>query len=674
MGQVQIYAWSADCSEADSAYSRVLELHRTHRSTLGHLPFAAFEEARSRGRLIVGSVDGTVQGYVLYSTPRQQTLKLVHVCVGAAARGTGLAKKMVQAVITANPERALITAHCRSDYEIDGFWHSLDMVPTGERPGRAAKGSILTIWTRKIGQFDLLENALYESSRPIAVLDSNVVIDLYVSDQMDRPDREESKGLTADWLVDVVDLAVSPEVSFEVNHLEPASERRHVQRNLSGLVSLRRHDDMRALAAAIVERMPTELTARDRSLRDDAKHLADAVLAGADYFVTRDEAFLAATAGWAREEYSIDVLRPVELLRTFIPPSAPTEFRSGQLESVGLRWEAVAASSSELEEAFVEVHKGEKGKQFRKRLHAVLSRPGSARVDLLVDERGRRRALLSAEICGEVLSVAIVRVARGSLGGTIAFQLTRYLRALAFERGATVVEIVDDVVDEVLRAALVADGFEGAPLNVKLGRYASAAQTEALRTPRAVAEYERKNWPQVVLDKDVPVRVVPIQPRYARELLGFNDTLIQLRERPALGLAREFVYFAAPKMRHWDIPTRVLWYVTKDPKARERSAVRAVVAHSRVLDAEVLDVQDAAEKYRSLGVLHRGEIEGHAIDGKVLVLRFEDTQMLDLPVGRRSLDALLRKHGLTTSLITTRVGTPGLFDELIRTQPGWEAR
>ncbi len=59
------------------------------------------------------------------------------------------------------------------------------------------------------------------------------------------------------------------------------------------------------------------------------------------------------------------------------------------------------------------------------------------------------------------------------------------------------------------------------------------------------------------------MRVVPIQPRYARELLGFNDTLIQVRDRPALGLAREFVYFAAPKMKHWEIPTRVLWYVTR---------------------------------------------------------------------------------------------------------------
>lgn len=63
------------------------------------------------------------------------------------------------------------------------------------------------------------------------------------------------------------------------------------------------------------------------------------------------------------------------------------------------------------------------------------------------------------------------------------------------------------------------------------------------------------------------------------------------------------------------------------------------------VDAEVLDAQDAAEKYRSLGVLHRGEIQGHAIDGKVLVLRFEDTQVLDQPVGKRSFDALLRKHG-----------------------------
>ncbi|WP_223627107.1 hypothetical protein [Microbacterium sp. EST19A] len=674
MSRVKIYPWDATRGQADQEYARVIELHRKNRTTLGHLPFAAFEEAGARRRLILGTVDDVVQGYLLYSTPRQQTLKLVHVCVDALARGIGLAKAMVDAAIAANLDRAVITAHCRSDYDMDGFWRSLDMAPTAERPGRAAKGSTLTVWTRKIGQLDLLESALYDSSRPIAVLDSNVVIDLYASNQMERPDREESKGLAADWLVDVVELAVSPEVSVEVNHLEPPVERQRVQRSLQGLVALRRRETMRPLAAEFVARMPTAAIQRDSSLRNDAKHLADAVLAGADYFVTRDESFLAATAEWAREQYAIDVLRPVDLLRAFIPPSAPTEFRSGQLESAGLRWQSVDQVTADLEDEFVDIRNGEKGTVFRKQLRAVLARPATARLEVLLDDRGRRWALLGTESTDDTLRVSVMRVARGSLGGTIAFQLTRYLRALALERAAGAVAIVEGALNPALRAALVTDGFQSEPPAARLARHPDPSQTASLTTPAEVTEYERRHWPQLLLGTDVPVRVVPIQPRYARELLGFNDTLFQVRDRPALGLAREFVYFAAPKMKHWEIPTRVLWYVTKDPTAPEHRAVRAVVAHSRVVDAEVMHVQDAVDRYRTLGVLRGGEIQGHAKDGKVLVLRFEDTHVLDAPLGRKSLDALLRKHGVTTSLITTRTGTPGLFDDVIRTQVGWEGR
>lgn len=673
MADVQIYRWEPDGPSGATEYSRVLELHRGNRGTLGHLPFAAFKEAGDHGRLILGTVDGTVEGYVLYSTPRQQAVKLVHVCVSSTARGSGVAKAMVEAVVDAHPERSIVTAHCRTDYNMDGFWRSLDMAPTAERPGRAAKGSTLTIWTRRIGQFDLLENALYESSRPLAVLDSNVVIDLFASSDMNRPDREESKGLTADWLVDVLDLAVSPEVAMDINRL-PDPERQRVQHSLSALVALRRHADMRSLVEAIVAKMPPDVVSRDSSLVNDAKHLADAVLAGADYFVTRDENLLAATATWSQDAYAIDVLRPVDMLRAFIPPSAPTEFRSGQLESVGLRWSPVTLSSSDLEDAFTDVLHGERGRNFRKLLHAALSRPATTRLEELTDERGRRWALIATEVQDDTLHISVGRVARGSLGGTIAFQLTRYIRSLALERGANEVKVVDGALDTVLHAALTADGFEGVPLTARLAHYPDPVGTSSIRRSTDVAEYERKNWPQVLIDRDLPVRIVPIQPRYARDLLGFNDTLIRTRDQPALGLAREFVYFAKPKMKHWEIPTRVLWYVTKDPRAPENRAIRAVVAHSRVLDARVMDVRHAVEQYRSLGVLRGGDIEGYADDGQVLVLRFEDTHMLDAPLGRRAFNELLRKHAVTTSLLTTRTGPAGLFDDILRTQPGWENR
>lgn len=99
----------------------------------------------------------------------------------------------------------MLKEDCRVDYGLDDFWRSLDMAPAGQRPGRAKAGSTLTIWTRSIGQLDLFESALYDSTKPKAVLDSNVIIDLYCSSALERPEREESLGLEADWLIDEVE-------------------------------------------------------------------------------------------------------------------------------------------------------------------------------------------------------------------------------------------------------------------------------------------------------------------------------------------------------------------------------------------------------------------------------------------------------------------------------------
>lgn len=669
---VSVRPWLPTSAAAAAEFDRVIGLHRKNRATLGHLPFAAFEEAGRRDRLLIGEVDGIVEGYLLYSTPRQQTLKLVHVCSSTNARGTGLAKAMVEFAVASNPDRSMITAHCRSDYGIDGFWRSLDMTPSAERPGRAAKGSTLTIWTRRIGEFDLLENALYASSRPLAVLDSNVVIDLFSSEAIHRPDRQESLGLTEDWVVDLLDLSVSPEVEVDINSFQPAAERHQVQASLTRFVPVRRDDAMRATANAIFARMPQALVTRDTSLNNDAKHLADAILAGADFFVTRDQNLLDATRDWIQKDYGLEVVRPVELLQRLIPPTPLTEFRSDQLESVGLRWVHIAASDNDLEDTFLDTLRGEKRSSFRKQLQAILARPATSRLEMLVDERGRRWALLGTEVAAGQVTVHTVRIGRGRLGATIAFQLVRYLRSLALARGANSIVVAESFVDQVLQAALEADGFTETPLTAPIARHPESSSVAAYVTPDDVANYERRNWPQVLLDRDVPVWIVPIQPQFARELIGFNNTLLRTREKQALGLAREFVYFASPKIKRWTLPARVLWYVSKDSKALERTAVRAVVAHSRIVDYSVLDVDDAVEQYRSLGVFRKQEIEARAHRGEVLVLRFEDTQPLQVPVGRKTLDGLLQRHNVTDSLITMRAASPSLFDDLLRLQPDYE--
>jgi GNAT superfamily N-acetyltransferase len=671
---VVVRVWDSRRPSADAEFARVLDLHRASKATLGLLPYPAFEEAGRLRRLVLGVIDGEVHGYVLYGTPRHHTLKLVHVCVSPDARNTGLAKAMVEFAIAANPDRSTVTAHCRSDYGIDGFWRSLDMTPSSERPGRARKGSTLTIWTRRVGPLDLLEDALYASSLPLAVLDSNVVIDLYASQDLERQDRHESLGLAEDWVVGLLDLSFSPEVEVDINGLSPAGERKRIQNSLSELVPIRRSSEMRALADSLVVRMPLVLVASDTSLSSDAKHLADAILAGADYFVTRDDNLRVATQGWIQAEFGIEVVRPAELLQRLFPSAALTEFRSDLLESVGLSWRRISASDPTVEMAFLDYPGDEKAKFFRKAVQALLARPATSRLDMLIDERGRHWALLGTDFSGDAMQVSIIRVGRGRLGSTIAFQLIRHIRALALAGAATSITVEEPSLAPMLRTAFEADGFVGDPLSARIAEHPEPAVTTQLTSAEDVAVFERANWPQIVLGREVPLWLIPIQPTYARDLIGFNDTLLLGRSKQALGLAREFVYFGAPKIKNWSLPARALWYVTKDDGAKDATAVRAVVAHSRIVDCTIVGADEAVEQYRSFGVLKEREIRARSLKTEVLVLRFEDTHVLEAPVGRRTFDQLLRAHKVNPPLRTTRSAPPRLFDEVLRLQPRYQAR
>lgn len=656
--------WSPDDDDAVSTFDAVIKLHRESSGTLGHLPFAAFKAAGRKGQLVLGLLQGEVAGYVLFSTPRQHIIRLVHVCVDAQSRHSGLAKTMVDRVIDENSARTMITAHCRTDYGLNAFWQSLDMSLTGTRPGRALAGSTLDIWTRRIGQLDLFESAFYDSVKPKAVLDSNILIDLHSSAEFNRPEREESQGLEADWVAGEVEFTFSPEVDGDIAKLQPKEEGDRVREALAGYVKVRREPAMRATAAELLNRMPSELVESDASLAEDARHLADAVLARADYFVSRDSNLLAATAGWLEPEFAIEVLRPVDLIQRLMPPAPPDRFRSEQLESVGLLWQRVASVSQRLEDAFLDRHSNEKGTHFRKQVQALLAHPEAVEVQELTDEKGRQWALVAWSVAEKLLSIPLLRVGTGSMGETIGFQLVRYLRARALKLGCESIAITDPALSPVIRASLDTDGFEGSPPAARLSWFPPVEVTFDTATPTEVSSYERTHWPQVLPGSDLPLQIVPIQPKYARELIGYNDTLLNTREKLALGFAREVAYFCSPR-GSWEVPSRVLWYVTKDPKASATSAVRAIVAHSRVVDATTLPVAEAIERHRNVGILRQREIEGYAKNGRVSVLRVEDTQLLEEPIGRKTLSTLFSQHGVKGHLQTTRRVAPALFDSIL---------
>ena len=368
---MRAHAWSPDGPDAEREFQQVLALAKNAKATLGFLPDAAFRNAAAHRGLLIGvDFDGTVAGYVLYS-PARGLIKLVHVCVAPHFRKQNVARQLVDLAVALNPAATAVQAACRRDYGIDDFWRSLGMAPRAEKPGRKAGGSILTVWNRPLGEPDLFESALLSSGLPLAILDSNVVADLFSSDTVDRRDRDEALVLRSSWLLEQVNFAVTTAFDDELNRLENKAERDRQWKLTSDLDRVRtaRPADTR-IEKALLELVPPEVLRRDSSLEDDVKHLADAINAGADYFVTQDQNVLSyLQPALDKLCYELRLVRPSGLVVAVQLETEGPVFDSRELESADLVWQDVTPEAEEeLTLAFLSYALKEKPSEFHRTL------------------------------------------------------------------------------------------------------------------------------------------------------------------------------------------------------------------------------------------------------------------------------------------------------------------
>jgi GNAT superfamily N-acetyltransferase len=672
---IKVSFWNPASVEALSELRAVLALSKRHSTTLGFLPNSAFTDRGRHKGLLIGMVDAEIAGYCLYDIHRAGHIKLVHVCVDDTARGTGLGKAMLDYAIDLNPHIIGVMADCRRDYELDRFWHSVGMTPRGERPGRALKGSVLVRWWRPLGGLDLFEDAALNSGLPLAVLDSNVVTDLYGLREKERPDRDSSVGLVSEWLDAAVTFAVSRQVDYEIHRIDDPRDREAHRAGSSNLLRLRTgRPDETTIEEELAEHIGRAELQRDRSLRDDIEHLADAIGAGADYFITNDATLIRVTDSWLSQRYGMAIVRPHQFVGIMQARLNQPTYESRLLESVALTW--VAASDfaeTELELAFIN-YGLERASQFRRSLRAAISaQPESTQV--LVDEHEKAWALLSTKHSPGVVEVPMFRVVRGSRASTVALQLARHVRRLAARANSTAVRVSDSALEATTRDALQRDGFLAEAIDItatvinRVDQVSGVWQTKpgiTLETHQDVAAAERRFWPLTLLGADLPTYIAPIHPRHAERLFGFSDGALFHSRRKELGLSREHVYFHAGRTPLAPGPGRLLWYVTRD----RTSETRQLAAYSRLQESITTTPEEAHRRFAHLGVLSLRDIRAVANKkGQVHVVRFEDTELLDVPLGRPELRRILADHDVKAPILTFRKVPSAMFDEVLSAQP-----
>lgn len=621
----------------------ILELHRRHRATLGFLPAQAFYDRATAGTLLAAVCEDATVGYALYDLPRDE-IALRHLCVATSHRGRGIASQLVDEVAHRHPERRGIRVRCRRDWAANLMWPRLEFEPLADAPGRSAARHLLTTWWRDFGHPTLFSVSHLAGPRVVAVLDTNVVLDLATR----RPWSEESQGLLSDWVDERARLAVTKAVTQELNNHPDAATRAHTRDFLN---AFSRVDTAKSAWGGYEQALREGLGATALSPHDqaDLQHIARAHGAGAQYFITRDEATLRIVGGVAESVLGIEVTSPGAFLQA-LWELGEHHYEPARLENTAFRVMSVSAGDIDgLARRFLNHGEGERLGTFRQQLRRLLAAPMRWQVRVVKHDESAPVALFGRSLT-ERREVPLLR-ATGPLAATVARQVLYLQRHNTARFSASVLRVTDPMVSPAVFRALhdesfvltstgwwgaairtsaaaveTADTLKGLDADPTLGTGEAAVALLHDPVPAVVDAVEARFWPLKVLGTRLPTFLVPIRPAFAAQL--FDTRLSQgtlFARDDSLGLSREHVYYRAAKPNVLLAPARILWYVTREPDVPGTGAVRAC---SRLAEVVVAPPRTLHRRFKHLGVYGLRDVQAVARDGEAMAIRFTHTEGL----------------------------------------------
>lgn len=636
--------------ESDSRVLKAIALGDKARRTVGLLPRAAYVDAARNQRLLVASASDEVVGYALYGLPRNE-VTLTHLVVDTSHRKHGIARALVEEISKLYPTRSGIRANCRKDYGLADMWTSLGFHPRLEVKGRGVDRAAITVWYRNNpGHVDLFTPDTSPLLR--AAIDLNILRDLH-----DRPERDgawESLSLVEDHLADKLQLLVTPQLYHEVAGIEDDRDRNRYLASMASYIKAhgdrRRADELTRewIELASAKQSSYPVTAQDR---EDARHLGEAAACGAEVFITRDEHLLRLANGTAEAVLGISVLRPADVVLRIDELTRPDSYRPSDLHGTGYsRHEVSARSEAELT-TFQNTAEREAKRTFLKSLRTAATVPGHWNRALIRDPEGAPVLLCVSGIVNGRLEVPLLRVdARHPIGGTVVQHTLSDLRHQCRQHQTKVLAITDPYLATAVRRTALTDGFtetDSALIALVIDQVGPASQIQAaaeeaarqagfrlsfaLRAGMGVfaaAEVERTLWPAKVTDAQLPVCMLPIQPRWSTVLFDVPPTLPLFRTED-WGLGREHVYYRSPIGPKLSAPARLLWY--KSQGTGTLKGPSAIIGCS-LLEEIFVDTPAALHtRFGRLGVWTLQDILSVAKSGKAQALRFTHTEIFDRP-------------------------------------------
>lgn len=649
---------------SSNAFEDVKALSKRNQSLLGHLPWEVFENAARAGRLLGAWSEPELVGYCLYGfRQRDRAIILTHVCVASSCRGQGVARRLVEAALSANPLAAVAVATCRADYEAAKIWPALHFARVGTTVGKATVGSTLERWIRQLDDATLF--ARQDDERTVVAVDADVIRDIVEP----RSEFEASVALADDWINDVADLVTVPHIETEINRAADDLPRLHgaVGRFRQLVPDSQRADGARTCLQSAG--LPSAVGQGDRL------NLAQAAAGGAKIFVTRDQALLGNAAD-ILDLIGLDVLSPADVLLRLHADLNAGEYRPSSLVQTPIDLAAsTAVPTTHVLSTLTNNEAAESARALRSVLEScVASTERGGRLFQATNQQGQTVAVLAERIdeAQRVLYVDALRVATDRDRYAIARQLVQLSRVHCIERAADTVMYTGQA-PNYLAMALRDEGFAYASSGWAAAcdrRHllasdpspdpASGSQVADL-SPEAISRLESERWPLKLISGNVPTYVVPIRPAWAQALFDHDPPqgVLHLRDR-RLGLSREHVYYRS-KAGFIKAPARLLWYVSSnDPNA----GIRAW----SWLDAVTTDrARTLYQRFGGQGVYSRLDVERAAgKDGFATALTFSRTELFRHHLTLLQCRDLVPEFNVSGYLTTTREMPEHMFDRLYR--------
>ncbi len=675
-------------------FDDVVALGNKYKSSLGLMRYEAYREYLQAGTVFGAYLNDGLCAYALFALPRRE-IRLAHLVVDEANRGNGLATLLLEAIRNKHLDLQGIVVRCRPDWAANAMWPHLGFVPVASAKGRAASGSELTSWRLNFSHDDLFSAQAEDTTALKVVLDTNIILDLLLK----QAGGEESDVLEAPWLAGEVLFCTTNGVHNEINQVRNPRDRKRVLSTVSNYPNLYRIDHealVRAKCEEWTAEIPASDLAQDPSLKKDCRLVAEAAIAGADVFVTRDRTAarvfdpLAASVGTR-------VLSPIELVVHVDELQRAIYYAPIQIQQTSVNISEAGAGSVTALDELLNSAAGEKRSAFRRRISESVRTdedPTRRRRVIYLGGSVKPAALLATrknESSG-TLEVPMFRIARGTMTQTLALQLLYLLRSEARELRLHHVQITDPATgpDPRVQEAFKRDGLWCTPTGWSMlaieasgswnqvqqialaaaGRaqlsslpFIEMLKSDAISNPQAAAEVERLLWPAKVVDGALPTYIVPIRPHAASQLLGHDLTLFG---RPTdLGLSRRHVYY---KSRNYvpKAPGRILWYVSSD---------KVILGSSRLESTRVGTPSNLYARYKSLGVWNIQDVQKSAdAQGLAAALIFADTEIFDRPINYHRAVDIAAACGISLGTLPgARVVPAALFDRMYREGTRYEA-